>query len=538
MAGRRARRAVKTAGIAAAAAAFAAWTGGGSAAGAQPSTYHGAATRSNVSLVVTDEGTVRGRVGARMRSFLGIPYAAPPVGDLRWQPPRPHSTWSGIRNATAFGSSCPQAASLSSRGSTNEDCLFLNVFTPLATNVGKGYPVMVWIHGGGLTSGESSDFIPEALVARKVVVVTVNYRLGVLGFLAHPSLTAESSDHASGDYGLLDQQSALRWVRENIARFGGDSGNVTLFGESAGGVSVHAQLASPRARGLFQRAIVESGGYSGSQPSLPAAERAGRAFAATVGCRAQSAACLRRVPVATLLAKQPLFDATPVIDGIVLTRSITRAIANGAFNRVPVIEGSNHDEFRFFLATNGPPGGVPVTSSRYRAAIAATLGVTASTAARIAARYPLSRYASPSLALGALGTDALYACRAWAAAQALSPYVPTYQYEFDDEGAPRFFPVRLPGFPLGAYHSAELPYLFTLRGVPSRLAGEHEKLARAMLDLWTTFARTGGPGSGWPRYSVATHETESLVPPLPTTEAGFAADHQCAFWRRTPVATP
>lgn len=531
----RARRTVKVAGFAAATAALVAATASVSVAGAQSSTYQVAATQSNASLVVTDTGTVRGRVGARMRSFLGIPYAAAPVGDLRWRPPRRHLVWRGIRNTTAFGSSCPQAASFLTKQSTNEDCLFLNVFTPLATNVGKGYPVMVWIHGGGLFSGESSDYIPEALVARKVVVVTVNYRLGVLGFLAHPSLTAESPDHASGNYGLLDQQFALRWVRRNISRFGGDPLKVTLFGESAGGVSVHAQLASPSAHGLFQRAIVESGSYSGSQPSLPVADAAGRAFAVAVGCKAQTASCLRRVPAGTLLAKQPFFDATPVIDGKVLTRSVTRTIADGGFNRVPVIEGSNHDEFRFFLATNEPAGGVPLTSSRYRATIAATLGVTPSTAATIAAHYRLSGYSSPSLALGAVGTDALYACRARAAAQALSRYVPTYQYEFNDDDAPRFFQLRHLGFPLGAYHSAELQYLFTLRGIPSRLAGAHEKLAQAMVELWTTFARTGDPGSGWPRYSIARHETESLAPPQPTTEASFAADHQCAFWSRTPV---
>jgi para-nitrobenzyl esterase len=494
-----------------------------------------AARQSTALVVVTDRGAVRGTARAGMRRFLGIPYAAAPVGGLRWRPPRRHPAWTGVRGAKAFHSSCPQVPSLLWQPSTDEDCLFLNVFTPLAANAGSGYPVMVWIHGGGLVSGESSDYLPAGLVARGVVVVTLNYRLGVLGFLAHPSLTAESLDHASGNYGLLDQQFALRWVQQNIGRFGGDPRNVTIFGESAGGLSVHAQLASPRAHGLFQRAIVQSGGYAGNQPSLTTAEAAGKAFAARIGCR--TATCLRRIPVSTLLASQPSLDVTPVIDGHVLTRSITGAFASGRFNRVPVIEGSNHDELRFFLATNDPAGSAPLTASGYRPAIAATLGVRPAVAATIAAYYPLSRYPSPSLALGAVGTDALFACRARAASRALSRYVPTYEYEFNDENAPSFSPAPNPGFPLGAFHTAELQYLFVVPAFPSRLAGDHDKLAQAMRDLWTTFAKTGDPGSGWPRYSAATDETESLAPPQPATESDFAAVHECVFWSHTPVAT-
>ena len=200
-----------------------------------------------------------------------------------------------------------------------------------------------------------------------------------------------------------------------------------------------------------------------------------------------------------------------------------------------MIEGSNHDEVRFFLATNRAAGGAPLTASRYRAAIAATLEVTAATAGTIAAHYPLGAYASPTLALAAVGTDALFACRARAAVQALARYVPTYQYEFNDEGAPFFFAVPRPSFPTGAFHAAELQYLFTLRGLPSRLSGGHLALARSMVDLWTSFARSGDPGSGWPRYSPATGLAESLVPPRPAPESGFAKDHQCAFWSRMPV---
>ena len=533
-AGQQARRGVRAAGFAGAVAALAAATVCVSVAGTQPSQRDSEAVSSGGPVVVTDAGAVRGEVGGGMRRFVGLPYAAAPVGLLRWRPPRTHPAWKGTRDATVFGNACPQVASLLGRQSTSEDCLFLNVFTPLAANAASRFPVMVWLHGGGLVSGDASAYLPDALVARGVVVVTVNYRLGVLGFLAQRSLSAESPGHASGNYGLLDQQSALRWVRRNIGRFGGDPRNVTLFGESAGGLSVQAQLASPTARGLFQRAIVESGGYSGSQPSLATGEAAGAAFSASVGCRAPSAACLRRIPVATLLAQQSFFDVTPVIDGKVLTRSITDAFSSGRFNRVPVIEGSNHDEFRFFLAMNELAGDRPLNSSDYRQALAAQLGVTPSTAAAIAAEYPLGSYPSPSVALAAAVTDAAYACKAHAAAQALSRYVSTYEYEFNDEAAPRFFPGPPVSFPLGAFHAAELQYLFTLQGLPAQLAGDHEELSRAMISLWTTFAKTGDPGSGWPRYSTATDDTESLEPPRPATETGFAADHRCAFWSRRP----
>ncbi len=496
------------------------------------------ATMPGPAVVVTAAGAVRGKEVAGMQGFLGIPYAAPPIGALRWRPPRPHAAWKGTRSATAFGSPCPQEASLLGPPSTNEDCLFLNVFAPSSAGIGSRLPVMVWIHGGGYVSGDASGFLPDRLVAGGVIVVTVNYRLGVLGFLAHWSLAAESPDQRSGDYGLMDQQLALRWVRQNIARFGGDSGNVTLFGESAGGESVQVQLASPNARGLFQRAIVESGGYSDSQPSLSTAEAAGASFAARVGCPSQTAACLRHVPVSKLLADQPYFNATPVIDGKLLTRSVTEAFARGLFNRVPVIEGSNHDEFRFFLAMDELAGSKPISASGYRSAIAGMLDVDPATAAAIAAEYPLRSFASPSLALGAAVTDAVYACKARDAVRALSQYVPAYQYEFDDEGSPRFFPGPPVRFPLGAFHTAELEYLFTLSGYPVHLGSGQEELSQAMVGLWTTFAKTGDPGSAWPRYSRSSDEAELLAPPKPAVETEFAAEHRCDFWSQRPWVAP
>src|SRR5271154_6227059 len=235
----------------------------------------------------TANGAVRGLASGAVDEFLGIPYAAPPVGPLRWRPPQPAARWSGVRGATQFAPHCPQLASPFGVASTSEDCLFLNVFTPSHQPPGAGSPVMVWIHGGALVTGESNDYDPTKLVEDGVTVVTINYRLGALGFLAHPALA--DANGQSGDYGLEDQQAALRWVQRNIASFGGNPHNVTIFGESAGGLSTLSQVASPQAKGLFEKAIVESGSYNLTQASLSSAEAAGTAFAAKAGCASQTA---------------------------------------------------------------------------------------------------------------------------------------------------------------------------------------------------------------------------------------------------------
>src|SRR5215813_3122463 len=315
-------------------------------------------------VVTTSDGRVRGISSEGVDRFLGIPYAAPPVGDLRWRPPQPHAPWRGVRDATAFANHCPQVPSPYGQGSITEDCLYLNVFRPghdegedegdEGDNEGhdRRLPVMVWIHGGALLVGESDDYDPVRLVRHGVVLVSMNYRLGVLGFLAHPALTAESPDHASGDYGIMDQQAALRWVRRNIRSFGGDPSRVTIFGESAGGLSVHTHLASPLSAGLFHRAIVESGAYALSQPPLATAEAQGTAVAAAAGCSDQTASCLRSAPVDRLLAALRVSTVIPDVDGKVLPQTIQAAFTSGNFNRVPVIEGSNHDEWRLFVALN------------------------------------------------------------------------------------------------------------------------------------------------------------------------------------------
>ena len=505
----------------------------------------------HTAIAVTEGGLVRGIETATTRVFRGIPYAAAPVGDLRWKPPERAARWRGVRDATQFGNHCPQVAGAFGQGSGAEDCLFLNVFAP-GSRRGHGgdrdgedrdhddfglRPVMVWIHGGALVTGESDDYDATRLVDQgDVIVVTINYRLGALGFLAHPALTAESPDHASGNYGLMDQQAALRWVRRNIVLFGGDPFRVTIFGESAGGLSVHTQLASPGSRGLFQRAIVQSGAYQLTQPSLATGEAAGTAFATRAGCADQTAACLRGLSVAQVLAGQPagIGGATPVIDNKFLTQSVGAAFTSGQFNQVPIMEGANHDEWRLFVAITNLTTG-PITAEGYPAAIQATLGVPAAAVPLFVAQYPLASFPSPNLALSALGTDGIFDCNARFVEQKVSQFVPTFAYEFSDPNAPqRFLPPV--SFPYGAAHASEIQYVFDLPvTVPAPgLDADQQKLADAMVSYWTTFARTGQPSSRgvprWTAFQTATDAMQSLVPPRPQPETGFAADHHCAFW--------
>jgi para-nitrobenzyl esterase len=264
-------------------------------------------------LVFTFSGPVRGTVSSPgVHEFLGIPYATPPVGNLRWRPPVPHAPWFTPLEATQFGNHCPQPASPFGIASVTEDCLFLNVFAPASSDFFHPHPVMVWIHGGAFVFGESNDYDPTAMAQDGVIVVTINYRLGALGFLAHPAFAAEPTDPDragdfqtgfAGDYGLMDQQLALAWVRDNILFFGGDPLNVTVFGESAGGLSVFSQLQSPPAAGLFHKAIIESGAYSLDTQTLAAAEAAGTTFAASTGCASQTAPARPRPACVRLLSR-------------------------------------------------------------------------------------------------------------------------------------------------------------------------------------------------------------------------------------------
>jgi para-nitrobenzyl esterase len=493
-------------------------------------------------VAVTESGVVTGSTTNGVNAFLGIPYAAPPTGSRRWRPPKPYGLFPGlVFQATQFGSACTQPG-----GIGTENCLFLNVYAPAGEVDDEHchWPVMVWIHGGGLQIGSADSYDPTPLVKKGIIVVTINYRLGYLGFFAHSAIDAEG--HLNGNYGLMDQQFALKWVQRNIKGFCGDPRRVTIFGQSAGGQSVYAQLASPLAAGLFHGAVSESGAYLDYQDyfdnivTLALAETAGRAVADSVGCSSQTASCLRRVPASTLVEGEP-FPIFPIVDGRLLTQTMKAAFAIGELNRVPVISGANHDEYRLFVALDYDFAGIPISNlTDYENAVTALWGPDLQPS--VVALYPLASYSSGGEALSASGTDGVFNCPLRNANQSLSKFVTTYAYEFNDENAP---PAQssfggLLTFPLGAYHTAELQYLFKSTdffGVlpPSPLSQKQKKLSAAMISYWTQFAKTGNPNSSgepvWSPYSASTDEFQSLTPPNPIAEFNFDAAHQCSsFW--------
>ncbi|MFJ5779496.1 carboxylesterase/lipase family protein [Streptomyces sp. NPDC093094] len=505
------------------------------------------------SLVVrTDRGWVRGaadRDGGRV--FEGIPFAAPPTGELRWRPPRPVARWSGVRNATAAAHPCAQLpltllpdggpvlpGESNRTGSTTEDCLYLNVWTPAPTG-GRPLPVLVWLHGGGNVYGAGSDYNASRLAAHGMVVVTVNYRLGALGFLAHPALSAQSTDHASGDYGLMDQQAALHWVRRNIGAFGGDRDRVTLGGQSAGSADTCLHIASPTAKGLFHRAIQQSGACAvdgGLTPlTLNAAERKGSDFAASVGCTDPTAAagCLRAVPTTELIRTSGTGASSlwaPNTGPHVLPRPPHTAWAEGHANAVPTLNGSTHDEYRYFTALYVDLlGGGPLTPDTYAALIRLQHG---SRAAAVLDTYPVSAYPSANLAYSAVGTDQRFACPARADGRLYSSRAPVYAYEFADPDAPPFIPA--PHTPQGAFHASELTYLFPTDGV-APLTPAQRRLSATMTAYWARFVATGDPNAPgtphWPRHTADGDRVQVLAPDRVGPTTGFAADHHCGFWQ-------
>lgn len=481
-------------------------------------------------VVGTTSGPVQGLKVAKLDEFLGIPYAAPPVGNLRWRPPAPVTPSRATLQATRFGSTCAQAPrGVFASPSESEDCLYLNVFTPRNNAANAHRPVMVWIHGGGLFSGESNDYDASALVRAGAVVVTFNYRVGALGFLSQPALNAEG--HAYANYGFMDQQAALRWVQSNISAFGGDPHNVTIFGQSGGGTSVIAQVASPTAAGLFQRAIVQSGTRVTPYTEKEALD-AGMALAAAAGCENQSAQCLRALDVRRILKYQGqiagyLGTHYPVTDGTIVTRTAQQAFETGAFNRVPIVNGLVADEQAFFLPEilkKAPP----LTAAGYEQFLR---GFGAARNAALNAAYPLESFANPSQAEIAVAEDqkictARYLDRNW------SRYVPVYAYSFDDRDAPSYFPPV--SYKMGAYHTAELQYLFPLfhggAGTPHPLSASQQYLANLMVGDWVRFAAKGVPSDSWSRYAASADEVMHFDTGTSTVVAHYGAGRHCDLW--------
>jgi para-nitrobenzyl esterase len=481
-------------------------------------------------LVQTTTGTVRGVVAPEHRLFAGIPYAAPPVGPLRWQPPAPARPWPGVRDATRTGPRCMQDASDLEMGrQTSEDCLSLNVWTPPPSE--RKRAVMVWIHGGAFINGSSGLYDSRWLASRgDVIVVTLNYRLGALGFLAHPSLGAPG---AVGNYGLADQQAALRWVHDNIANFGGDPEAVTIAGESAGGMSVCDHLVAPGSEGLFRAAIIQSGPCQ-AQVALPEAQRASFDYARDAGCDdlRTVAACLRALPAEKL--RKPVWyyrigdDALsgPVTGTKVLPVDPMLEIAEGRAAKVPVLIGTNHDEFTLFVALEYIRLKKPYTEAQYPQLLSEAFGRDAEA---VAAHYPLSRYdGSVPLAYSAAVTDGVFACVADRMAEALARTDSVYAYEFNDRGAPAPDALRNLPFPVGASHSLELRYLFDVGGAPP-LDPDQQVLSDQMIDAWSQFVRDGHPGDGWPAYD-GEEKRLSLRPDGSRVETDFDQKRQCPFW--------
>lgn len=506
--------------------------------------------------VATAHGEIRGTIQNGVNRFLGIPYAAPPVGELRWMPPQPPRSY-GSLEAKNYGSACPQVTTLgpfAGPTSANEDCLFLNVFT---TDVKASHPVIVWVHGGGNISGSSSDYDGERLAkggsgGTPVVVVTLNYRLGVFGFLSQSDLNSEG--HLWGNYGILDIQAGLRWVRENIAQFGGDPKSITLAGQSAGAVNVAANLLSPGAENMFHRAITQSLPISnGFILSADAALKQGEAFAVAANCN--NAECLRALSASRVLQLQGTPNANgpyvsgPSLDGVIIPILPEMAWTSGAYHQMPIMGGMTKDELTFSLARtlyySGPPQS-PLSPERF----------IASNKPDVLANYPLSKYSeNPTLAQARVISDP-FVCDARRVLhqQAASNPFDVFAYVFSYDEAPFYFPRMLNRYdPTGnframAYHTGDIQFLFEnyhgghlgvnldqKTGQPRNLNYSEKMLANRMIAAWTNFAKSGNPnGSGVPRWppfkaGVGPFWVQDIKSELMTDEE-FNVEHKCDFW--------
>lgn len=473
-------------------------------------------------VVGTTEGRVRGTTDGDLRTFQGIPYAAPPVGALRWASPKPAAAWTGVREATAPGAPCAQPKGLPiGVPSESEDCLYLNVTAP-AESGGKR-PVIVWIHGGSLMYGTGDMYGPDRLAARGAVVVSMNYRLGVMGFLGDPALK-----DADG-LGLEDQQAALRWVRANAAAFGGDANNVTIMGQSGGGYSVCDHLASPRSAGLFDRAVVQSApcATGGTRTRAEAAADA-RRVATAVGCTGKNtedtAACLRSTPVAALLdAYGPDNEPRPIAGTKLMPLSPAQALRTGRFNRVPVLVGVNHDEERGRVLGQELASGAPMKPAEYEPAIRERFGDQADAVLR---RYPLADFPSAGEALATVLTDSAWSAPTLDTARLLSAWTPTRMYEFSERDTPWFRGYPAPSFDPRAQHMSELAYLFDL-DLFQEVPQEQDSFRARMIDTWVDFAASGR--TDWPAFS-GTHGYVQSLASDDWNRTDFTGDHAYPFW--------
>ncbi|MEA5360639.1 carboxylesterase family protein [Amycolatopsis sp., V23-08] len=488
--------------------------------------------------VGTTTGQVHGLATASAREFLGVRYALAPTGERRWSAPQPVPAQDGVADATHPGARCSQGTQTAG---TSEDCLFLNVTTPRDQRPGERLPVMVWWHGGGYTSGSGADYDAQRLASRgRVVVVTVNYRLGVFGYLGLPGLAG------SGNFGFADQLAATQWAKDNAAAFGGDPGNLTVFGESAGGMSACALLTSPRAAGLVERVAISSGSCflnwpaGGLFPGTPAQtpytslatdQADGVAAAKQLGCTgADALPCLRKLPVDKLLPLNAAFSDHLAYGTDLLPENPPDAVRAGRIARVPVLSGGNHDEARSFMGGAAMADPSAITEATYTNLARTAYGDPV--AMEVLQEYPIQRYPTAVEAWSTVVTDSAWSCPTLAGNQALARSTKVFPYEFAEAHAPNVSQVTVPGMAQGAAHATDTPYLFDLGG--KNLLGDaaQARLGERMIDLWSGFARTGTPPGAVA--GTATSATVLSLTAAGSTPVDTGSDHHCGFWLRKP----
>ncbi len=515
-------------------------------------------------IVITTSGPVKGITVDSINGYLGIPYAAPPVGNLRWKPPMPPEPWKESRRMNKFGPACPQSQSILIQKieEMSEDCLSLNIWTP-ANSESESLPVMMFLHGGAFARGRGSEpmYNKTHLVQKGVVLVTVNYRLGAFGFLAHPALTAESPHQSSGNYGIMDQIMALRWIQANIRQFGGNPDNVTIFGQSAGGVSVVTLMTSPLAKGLFHRAIAQSSGYiptpirhlNEAQDGLDSMESLGIKFAERLGIASQ-ANPLEAMRAKTWREVVTVWETTVqnkqlgtrvsgawmlnhvIVDGYVLQQSPGKAFKSGKQHNIPFMTGTTADEGSIMPLLMDL-----FTVEKYHAYLERCFG---GQSQKVLALYPAQDDASVPQAASKLLGDS-FVSGAWDLARGMSVVQPkTYLYQFIMP--PKLFVFQIPNGKdwkqdFGCYHSAELPYIFHfLPGSKSK--DKDRKLSEAMTGYWTRFALSGDPNGDdaafWPAYDLSEEKHLTLDNPISVGHhlRKQACDmiqglSRCSYWR-------
>lgn len=496
-------------------------------------------------VVKTATGAVRGTVHDGLREFKGIPYAAAPVGALRWAMPAAPKRWTGVLDATKFGGACPQVSRYGlTEASDDENCLTINVTAPYDGKASKPKPVFVWIHGGAFVGGSSSLYPLGALAkSGDMVVVSLNYRLGVFGFMPHPAFDKAHN----GGFGLEDQRFALRWVKRNIAAFGGDANNITLAGESAGGAGVCMHVIAPNeTRGLFNKAIMQSAGCATPLPTVAASSKIGQSIAEAVGCADAKTAlsCLRAKPVKDLLdagakasVTNGLMTFAPVIGAKTVPLQAAKAFADGKFVRVPMINGGTRDEMRLYVVYD-VQAGAKIDNANYADLIKAIYGNNTDAVLKL---YPASDYQAAAQALGSVMSDfnptvGLNNCIYLEAAKLITKRVPLYEFVFGDRDAPDV--TTNPGWEMGAVHSSELPYFFPHFDNTTKVAGPDLKpaslqLAKHMMGYWTGFARTGKPVANdspdWPLFKA--DGDVMRFDPGKVGPFDASAAHKCAFWK-------